>query len=62
MAKLLLITLYDEFNLGVRQLISELRAEGHEAYLLCLKQYQKRELEPGQEWYSVGYPSDTRLP
>lgn len=51
MAKVLLITLYNEFNLGVRQLVSELRAEGHEAYLLCLKQYRKKDLEPDEEWY-----------
>ena len=51
MAKVLLITLYNEFNLGVRQLVSELRAEGHEAYLLCLKQYRKKDLEPEDEWY-----------
>jgi len=51
MARALLITLYNEFNLGVRQLISELRAEGHEAYLLCLKQYRKKDLAPDEEWY-----------
>ncbi|MGC8740197.1 MAG: B12-binding domain-containing radical SAM protein [Candidatus Sumerlaeaceae bacterium] len=51
MARFLLITLYNEFNLGVRQLVSELRAEGHEAYLLCLKQYRKKDLAPDEEWY-----------
>jgi radical SAM superfamily enzyme YgiQ (UPF0313 family) len=51
MARILLVTLYDEFNLGVRQLVAELRAEGHEACLLCLKQYRKQELGPGEEWY-----------
>ncbi len=51
MARILLITLYNEFNLGVRQLISELREEGHEAYLLCLKQYRKKDLAPEEEWY-----------
>jgi radical SAM superfamily enzyme YgiQ (UPF0313 family) len=51
MARFLLITLYNEFNLGVRQLVSELRSEGHEAYLLCLKQYRKKDLAPDEEWY-----------
>ncbi|MCX7625106.1 MAG: B12-binding domain-containing radical SAM protein [Candidatus Sumerlaeaceae bacterium] len=51
MAKALLITLYNEFNLGVRQLVSELRAEGHEAYLFCLKQYRKKDLALDDEWY-----------
>ncbi len=64
MARILLVTLYDEYNLGVRQLISILRAEGHEAYLLCLKQYEKRELAEGEEWYpfwqTVATPWGTR--
>lgn len=51
MARILLITLYNEFNLGVRQLVSELREDGHEAYLLCLKQYRKKDLLPDEPWY-----------
>ena len=54
MARILLITLYDEFCLGARQLVANLRQAGHEAYLLCLKQYGKKALAPGEspspEW------------
>jgi radical SAM superfamily enzyme YgiQ (UPF0313 family) len=49
MARILFITLYDEYCLGVRQLVSNLRQAGHEADLLCLKQYRKKVITDGSE-------------
>src|ERR1043166_1588216 len=47
MARLLFITLYDEYNLGIRQLVANLRQQNHEAYLLCVKPYGRRLLRDG---------------
>jgi radical SAM superfamily enzyme YgiQ (UPF0313 family) len=64
MAKFLFITLYDEYCLGVRQLMAELRAAGHEAWLLCMKQYGKKVLRSGEEapaeWQVELLPSGER--
>lgn len=51
MASLFFISLYDEFNLGVRQLVSILRAAGHDAHALFLKRFSKRLLEEGEDPY-----------
>ncbi|GIX45550.1 MAG: radical SAM protein [Candidatus Hydrogenedentota bacterium] len=51
MARILLIAMYNEFNLGVRQMISELRDAGHEAWLLCLKRLARKDISPDEEWY-----------
>ena len=54
MARILFVCLYGEFGLGVRQLVSNVRKAGHQADLLCLKQYKKRVLDddekPRVEW------------
>jgi anaerobic magnesium-protoporphyrin IX monomethyl ester cyclase len=64
MASILFVTLYDEYCLGVRQLVSNVRAAGHDAYLLCLKQYGKRLLkegeEVGDEWQIEVMPNGSR--
>jgi radical SAM superfamily enzyme YgiQ (UPF0313 family) len=39
MASIVFVTLYDEFTLGVRQLVANLREAGHEAHLICVKLY-----------------------
>jgi hypothetical protein len=50
MARVLLITPYNESDLGTRQLIANLRAEGHEAYLLCSKLTRTKEIPDDREW------------
>jgi len=51
MAGILLIAPYNEFNLGVRQMISELRDAGHDAWLLCLKRFSRKDISPEEDWY-----------
>jgi anaerobic magnesium-protoporphyrin IX monomethyl ester cyclase len=61
MARILFVTLYDEYCLGVRQLMACLRQAGHGADLLCLKQYRKKVItdgsEPNPEWQVELMPS-----
>lgn len=64
MACFLFITLYNESDIGSRQLVANLRAEGHEAYLLCLKLARTRVLESFDEWdpmWQVSIEPDGRL-
>lgn len=51
MASLLFISLYDEFNLGVRQLVSILRAANHDAQALFLKRFSKKLLDEAEKPY-----------
>lgn len=64
MARFLFITLYDEYCLGARQLVANLRAGGHEAFLLCMKQYGKKTLADGEnpepEWQIELLPNGSR--
>lgn len=64
MARILFITMYDEYSLGVRQLVSNLRNAGHQADMLCLKQYSKRVLEADEEarpeWQTELLPNGLR--
>ncbi len=50
MARVLLITPYNESDLGCRQLIANLRAEGHEAYLLCAKLTRTKDIPSNEGW------------
>ncbi len=64
MARILFITLYDEYSLGVRQLVAILRKAGHQADMLCLKQYSKKVLQEGEaanpEWQVELMPNGLR--
>ncbi len=64
MSSILFVTLYDEYCLGVRQLIANLRKAGHDARLLAIKQYGKKTMEEGEvlndEWQVELMPNGSR--
>jgi len=64
MTSVLFISIYDEYCLGVRQLVANLRHSGHQAYLLCLKHYGKFDLKnddiPETEWQIIIKPDGSR--
>jgi radical SAM superfamily enzyme YgiQ (UPF0313 family) len=51
MARIVFITLYDELCNGVRLLKAGLRRAGHQAYLVCWKQYTQTPIEQVQHFY-----------
>lgn len=50
MARALLITLYNESDLGTRQLVANLREQGHEAYLVCAKLTRTKDIPSDDGW------------
>lgn len=63
-ARITILSLYDEYCLGARQLIANLRRAGHEADLVCLKAYGKQLIDKEQEvspdWQIQVMPDGTR--
>lgn len=51
MARFLFISLYDEFAPGVRTLVSTLKRDGHDAWLVCFKSYSQTPLEKVEDYY-----------